>query len=154
MSKNIPQKKITKFDILMNLLRISKIKDITLIKDKQKYIHVYLLSSKTIPYDIFIYNSNIQDDVHYVKTNQKQDILFLENMEELCENCEKFKLLIRLKSKLHIYATHHTIKEFTPFVYRSPSISPTPTCWDCFTRKTSSRGGKKKKVSKTKKIYR
>jgi hypothetical protein len=158
------QIKEKKFSILMDILKLSKINgDIKVSKkDKQKIIHVPLISNKTVEYDIYICNSYSKtlDDVFYVETNKDQNIEFLRKMEELCKNCKKFKALedhMKPRSKLFIYSTHHTIRDFTSLLSRSRSrsISPTQSCWGCFQGpRSTSRGGKRKNTSKTKKIYR
>lgn len=109
--------KETKFGMLMKVLKISKIEDIKLVNEKQKYIyvHVYLTSSKILPYDIYIYSSHMLSDELYVETTKKQSGIFLRKMEELCNNCKTFKMLekyMKDDSKLFIYSTHHAIRDF------------------------------------------
>ena len=161
------QIKEKKFSALMGILKLSKIEYIKLIKKdkpkpKQKQIHINLRSNRAVPYDIYISNhkSDTLSDKLYIETNRDQNIEFLQKMEELCHNCQTFKLLeehMKHHSKLFIYSTHHTISDFTSLISRSQSqsISPTQTCWGCFQRsRSTSRGGKRKNTSKTKKIYR
>jgi hypothetical protein len=158
------QIKEKKFFILMDILKLSKINgDIKLgKKGKQKFIHIPLKSNNTLYYDIYIYNSYSKtlDEVFYIETNKDQNIKFLRKMEQLCKNCKKFEALeyyMKDDSSLFIYSTHHTIRDFTSLLSRSrsPSTSPTQSCWGCFQRtRSTSRGGKRKKTSKTKKIYR
>jgi hypothetical protein len=162
------QIKEKKFSALMRILKLSKITYIKLLKKKdkpkQKHIHINLTSNRAVPYDIYIYSykSNTLSDILYIETKREQNIIFLQKMEELCNNCGTFEILekyMKDDSKLFIYSTHHTITDFTSLISRSQSqsrsISPTPTCWGCLkTSRSISRGGKRKNASKTKKIYR